>query len=170
MQLVGQSSNGALSVTQLITGSTFGVTMTGNKSVTDVVIVGVFANSALGGTLNGTSFTSMAGFPEGNTGAIGSTLAALNICSSCTLSFGYVDLHTGLSAGNTINVTISGVPRGTILYAVGLNRGKIAFITPNSEAGVYLPPIQVPEPGSLSLFGLGLMGTAGAIRRRFKRS
>jgi hypothetical protein len=165
----------------LITGSSFGVQMMGGGSATDIIIAGYF-NGAIGGTLNGHAFTSLSSFPEGAAaGAIGATLSALHIPISSSPSYGFVDLHTPLVAGSTLTVSLSGLPAGTMLYGLALNpvtsctHGKhgtttcttsnfLTNITPNSEAGMV--GATVPEPGTLSLLGTGIIGLAGMIRRR----
>jgi PEP-CTERM motif len=165
----------------LITGNSFGVQMMGNSSASDIIIAAYF-NGAPGGTLNGQSFTSTGIFPESAAiGAITTTLGALNIPISSTPSYGYVDLHTSLAANTTLTVNVAGLPVGTVIYGLALNpvttcsHGKhgsttcttsdfITNITPNSEAGMI--GSTVPEPGTLALFGTGLLSLTGVVRRR----
>jgi hypothetical protein len=182
VHILGQGPTGSSvgTTTGLITGNSFGVQMMGHGTATDIIIIAAFAGS-LGGTLNGQSFISLNNFPEGGAlGAINSTLQALNLGTSAT-SFGYVDLQTGLPANGTLLVANNGLPRGTAIYGLALNpvttctHGKhgvttcttntfITNITPNSEAGI--TRTVVPEPGTWSLIGTGLMTLAGVARRR----
>jgi len=68
--------------------------------------------------------------PDLHHGLLGAINESLNtLFGKSASSFGYVDLHTALSAGVSVTVTASGVPAGTALYAVLLNSsGKIIFI------------------------------------------
>jgi PEP-CTERM motif len=64
--------------------------------------------------------------------------------------------------------TNGGVPQGTVFFATLVDaNGNVTVDTPNSasilEAG---SPSSVPEPGTLLMFGSGIIGFAGILRRK----
>jgi PEP-CTERM motif len=170
---VGGGISSGQSVGILLNSNTFTVSTSNGKGGADVIILAAFANGSPQGSINGINFVSSVGaFEGGSSGAIISTMQGLGFCgSTCNLSYGHVDLGTALATNGSLTLTASGVPAGTVLYAEVVNSdGQIVYITPNSEAGILGGSTNpVPEPGSLTLMGTGLLGIAAQIRRKLMR-
>ena len=94
---------------------------------------------------------------------VADSLPLLGISVSSGLSVAFVDLGHTLTSG--LQVNFSGVPKGTVIYAYGANKGALAIGTPNSEAGVFFPSA-VPEPASITLLGGGLLALARRLRNK----
>ena len=169
VHFVGTGSTGQ-DVGILLGSNNFSVTFMGNKSFAgDDLIILAAAPGALTGSVNGVSFSSLSAFPEGGAlGAIKDTWEDMGIVFSST-SFGYANV--GTIGSGTVSLTAGGIGKGTILYAEVVNptTGKILYITPNSEAGVIGGTV-VPEPGSLTLLGTGLVGLAGLVHKKLKKA
>ena len=176
---LGGGVDSGLSVGILLNSNTFDVSLT-NKVKSglaglDVIIAAIFPNG-MGGTLSASNgvtsaFTKIGTFPEGGAlNAVTGTWSNLGI-SDNQIVFAFANLGTSNTA--TMSISASGVPRGTAFYAIIVNpaNGKILYITPNSEAGIFNGGnTAIPEPGSLTLLGTGLLALAAAAHRTLHRS
>jgi hypothetical protein len=150
------------------------------------LIIGVPRNEAGSVWINGVEITSFYNLPRGLRGAGFASQTQMKYAKFRLRGLGFIDnnqvgawhydrgsIHSpGWGDEILLDVAVEGFSWSNF-GALGIDRHGHTFITPGShDAGFYRPGsgYATPEPGTLSLLGLGLLGLTPFLKKKKKRS
>lgn len=170
-------TGGALVETPILGGYTWVYTDTVADLGLPVPPLGLPLGSTLDNNVFTATFTDIAGVSLLNVNDVCVNVGVLVAANPCSLAFSFTDTDLGapilLSNVNLlgllsadINADAIGIEVGGA--SIGGGQAQFGFGPPPAGGGMPAPPSATPEPGSLSLLGTGLLGLAGAVRRKFR--